>query len=201
MDDDYRKLMQGQDWERIVLEILHYCVSLFKKDGRSSNQIIAQGHLAEDMAQKAIGLVLSGERKWEPERGELILFIKHSVIRNLRSNTYKLKENSIVDCLEEYYGSDEADGLPKEKRAESLKTPSAEEVAILNEDLSLLLDEFQSAVSGMTSEEAQGIFDCLTEGISKPKDIETLTGVPARRVSEVKRQIKDKLRGTSNDTR
>ena len=201
MDEDYQKLMQGQNWERIVLEILHYCVSIFKKDGRSTNQIIAQGHLAEDMAQKAIALVLSGERKWEPGRGELIPFIKRSVIRNLRSNAYKLKENSIVDCLEEYYRSDEADAVSKEKRAESLATLSAEDVAILNEDLSLLLQEFRVAVGDMTNEEAQGIFDCLVEGITKPRDIETLTGVPARRVSEVKRQIKDKLRGTSNDSR
>lgn len=201
MDDYYQKLMQGQDWDRIIPEILLYCVSLFKQDGKIRSQVIAQGHMAEDLAQKAIALVLSGERKWEPVRGELIPFIKLSVIRNLRSNIYKLKENSIVDCLEEYYSFDETDALPKDKKAESLKTPSAEEVAIHNEDASFLLKEFHTAVSDMTSEDAQGIFDCLVEGICKPKDIETLTGVPARRVSEVKRQIKNKLRGTNNDSR
>lgn len=197
MDDYYQKLMQGQNWDRIVPEVLLYCVSLFKQDGRSRTQIIAQGHLAEDMAQQAIGLVLSGKRKWEPERGELIPFIKFGVIKSLRSNAYKLKEKSIVDCLDEYYCLNDTTDCPL-KTAESLKTPSAEEIAIQNEDLAILLDTFNTAVSGMTSEEVQGIFSCITEGICKPKDIEILTGVPARRVSEVKRQIKDKLRGTND---
>jgi hypothetical protein len=201
VEDGYQKLMQGQDWKRVILEILHYCISLFKRDGKSQDRIIAQGHLAEDMASKAIELVISGKRKWEPGRGELILFLKHSVIRSLRSNVYKIKENSMVDCLEAYYGTEEDGILTKEKIAENLRVSSAEEIAIYNEELSLLRNEFQAAVSDMTSEEVQGIFDCLTEGISKPRDMETLTGVPARRISEVKRQIKNKLRGTNHESR
>lgn len=201
MENDYKKLMQEQDWERIALELLYYCVALFKQDGKTQTQIIAQGHLIEDIAAKAIGLVISGERRWIPERGELLPFLKLSVVRNLRSNAYKLKENSIVEYLEAHHGASDTDSPAPEKVAERLKSPSAEEVAIRNEDLSLLLDEFQSAVGDMPSEEAQGIFDCLTEGITKPKDIETLTGVPARRISEVKRQIKNKLRGANHEPR
>lgn len=199
MDDDYRKLMQEQDWERISLEILHYCVSLFKRDGKSESQVIARGHLAEDVAAKAIYLVLSGERRWDPKRGELIPFIKCSVIRNLRSNAYKLKENSIVDCLDAYCGAEGNETFQKRNVTEGMNTPSAEEMVLATEDLSVLLHEFKDAVGEMNSEDAQNVFDCLIEGITKPREIETLTGVPARRISELKRQIKDRMRGASHE--
>jgi DNA-directed RNA polymerase specialized sigma24 family protein len=198
MDDDYRDTLKAQDWQRITLELLKYCAFLCQKSGKSINQSLGKGYTPEDLASEAIEAVMSGRRKWNPERGELIKFLKFGVVRSIWSNVRKEKENSLLYHLQSYYADqyaqEEVDRLDMRPQL-----PSAEELLICKEDAGRFLQACRSILDSWGHKEASLIFECISGGFSKPADIATLTGLPARQISEVKRQLLIKLKGLCDE--
>jgi hypothetical protein len=61
----------------------------------------------------------------------------------------------------------------------------------LRENQNLLLADFKVSLEG--DSELTELLEAYENGFTKPADIEELTGIPAKRVSELKRKIAMKL--------
>ena len=196
MPDDYIDNLKTFDWERITLELLRYCANLAALKGKKPEQLIGKSQSVEDIVAEAIEAVLTGSRKWNPERGELIPFLKLSVIRSIFSNANKAKENSLLDCLDAYY-SDTYDehGQIGLKKDTNVATQSAEQEIIETHEFQRILAAFNEAIASLNRKEMSDVFECICEGICKPAEIEIMTGIPAVKISEIKRQLANKLGG------
>lgn len=67
---------------------------------RSSLGVLAAGKSAEDLAAEAIEKVLSGERRWDPARGELLPYLR-GVVDSLASHLATSHDNRLYADLDQ----------------------------------------------------------------------------------------------------
>lgn len=91
---DKYKLLNRQDWEKIILELSNYSLNLFSFWKLAYDRSI-RGFSPEELAMEAIKKTLTGEWNWNPEL-DLMFFLK----RNLKGMIYNLavnkKENKLT---------------------------------------------------------------------------------------------------------
>ena len=112
-EEDILDFYSKQDWGKIakqltafVISYMNYCT---KKKYKQWN--FPKGHRAEDIAQQAITLVLSGIRKWNTtEYPDFLRYMQFSVCRSLISNLYSSKEEQTTEKINQsdyFFGSDD----------------------------------------------------------------------------------------------
>ena len=196
MVDDYKERLKDYDWKRIAAELLRYCKRLAAFEGKTPEQLIGASRSVEDIISEAIKAVLSGSRKWDPARGDLVPFLKMGVVRSIYSNTKKTKDNQLLECLDDYYSDTFDSGtLSAPKKDDNVSSLSAENKSIQNQEFQRVLTAFTESVAALNKEDVQSVFECICEGITKPAEIEMLTDIPSARISEIKRQLANRLGG------
>lgn len=91
MDDAIRKELDQQDWNTIVKRLAIYAYSRLKFWNLVTEKGI-KGYSAEDIALDAISAVYSGEWNWDPNKSDLLSYLKFHVVNGLVANLARSKE-------------------------------------------------------------------------------------------------------------
>jgi len=196
LEEKPSKLLAEADWASIGIQLVAHAV--FRARGlawrTADHAELADGLQPEDLAQEAIRKVLQGKRRWDPERGPLLPFLK-GVVDSEVSHLAESKDNELqhrfpdgddgdewVDRAEFFApGNDSAGILP----APIAPLPDAERIkreGFADQRLSTLF----TAADG--TKELQDVLDTImTEGEWKPSGIAEHLGVP---VPEVNNRLK-----------
>ncbi|MCD4679179.1 MAG: hypothetical protein K8S00_02210 [Bacteroidales bacterium] len=90
-EQDIFKLLRTQDWEKIILILIEYVETQLKLS-QLLNEKKTRGIEAKDLVMEAIYKVISREWKWDPDKADLLTYLKFHVIRGLLSNLIHSKE-------------------------------------------------------------------------------------------------------------
>jgi len=147
MDDQIRKHLDNQDWTVIIKRLtLHAHLRLRFWNLLTERGI--KGFSAEDIALEAISAVYSGEWNWDPEKSDILTYLKFHVVNGLISNLARNKE-----VLTSNHNDDfdlESDFNAEENLSAKMLTELIRET--LKED-ELLLSVFDKLYSGMKRNE------------------------------------------------
>jgi hypothetical protein len=83
--------LRNQDWPKIIRELISYAAMRMKVWGLLKGKAL-KGHEAKDIAFKAIQAVFDGEWQWDPQKGELLPYLKYHVVKGLVANLAKSHE-------------------------------------------------------------------------------------------------------------
>lgn len=102
LDQETLKLLQEADWNAIRRQLLAYAT--WRARGyhwnRGGNLELTGGYTVEDVAQEVIVKALSGTRKWDPDKGQLLPWLQtqsRSVIDALVKSASHRREVSIQE--------------------------------------------------------------------------------------------------------
>lgn len=94
--------LSNQNWEDIIIRLTDFA-SKQLKFWNLINEKKTKGLLAEDIAMDTIEKVIKGEWNWDPEKSDLLDYLKFHVVRGLVSNlakSKKIKLNSNFDITD-----------------------------------------------------------------------------------------------------
>lgn len=91
MNGEKRKLLENQDWPYIIKDLTLYAVSRFRFWNLLTDKGV-KGYSPEDIASKAIEMVLTEEWYWDPDKSDLLGYLKFHVVKGLMANLAKNKE-------------------------------------------------------------------------------------------------------------
>lgn len=196
-------LLQNASWEQIATRLISFADRQIRQHiwrGEPACSItgqtaLADGKDAEDYAHEAIRSLLdtSSGRNWDHVKNPDILSYLMSTVKSMISNASRRVENRDTrrhltvknDNPDEI--DDAFDRIPDTRQNHVERLESDERVAAQKE----VLDELKRTTSG--DRELSLLLEALENEIVKNKDIEELTGIPAARVSELKRKLSDRL--------
>jgi RNA polymerase sigma factor (sigma-70 family) len=102
LDQETNKLRQEQDWETIRRQLLAHATWRAKgyrwRGGRDLE--LTGGYTVEDVIQEVIAKALSGIRRWDPDRGELLPWLQaqsRSILDALARSAPHRREVSVLD--------------------------------------------------------------------------------------------------------
>lgn len=132
--------------------------------------------------------ILDGTRNWDDEKiglYEMMCGAIWSLINSEFKKDVKFKFAK-PQALDGKY-SDQIDLI------EDITTPHPDRIcnALLAEEQRVFIEKLRDL---LPTEEMQIVFMALEEGYTKPRDIEQVTGISARRIDQVKRNIRDTAR-------
>jgi len=101
------------DWRETGIKLAGYAAFRARNLGwrTGSGAELAKGLMPDDIAAQAILSVVSGERKWDPERGPLLPYLK-LIVDSLLSHLAESHDNRNIERLL----PDDAHGPPEEQR-------------------------------------------------------------------------------------
>lgn len=155
---------ENRDWNKFWLRLMARCAWVLRKRYHKK----WPNDELKDFSRKAIGEIINkifvtGERKWNVEHyPEFEKFIVSALDSHI-NNTLNKVEIEIVVGENEFILDDNVE-----------LEPSPQDILITNELREQIFDELQSG--GATDNELL-IFECLADGIIKPEDIRTQTGM------------------------
>jgi DNA-directed RNA polymerase specialized sigma24 family protein len=156
----------------------------------AKGQLLADGKSADDFVKDAFEALINGRRTYDEQ-----LDLESNVKRTIESLIWNWKKKSDRKPLLDRKTTFEEDGTeldPIGLAADPTTTGiSAVEMNELRENQNLLLADFKVSLEG--DSELTELLEAYENGFTKPADIEELTGIPAKRVSELKRKIAMKL--------
>lgn len=190
MEDSIAKTLNEADWVTMIPKLMtfahkHMCNVLADFEHKP----IINGYDAKSLTQEAIKRTIAGSRKWNPDNVPLLEFI-FGVIR------------SIVDCemnkhcaVEFAYPLTDENGRvsdPTENIPDDAPTPeNVINARIIAESQKTFLESFIPTIED--DEELSDLILVLMDGCTKDKEISAQTGIPAKRVSELKRKLRRKM--------
>ncbi len=91
MNSKKKELLENQDWAYIIKDLTLYTYSRFKFWNLLTQKGV-KGYSPEDIACKAIELVFTEDWNWNPEKSDLLGYLKFHVVKGLVANLAKNKE-------------------------------------------------------------------------------------------------------------
>jgi hypothetical protein len=83
--------LKQQDWPRIIKELVAYTHLRLSLWGLLKNRHL-KGYEPKDIAFRAIQAVLEGEWRWDPDKSDLLPYLKYHVVKGLTANFAKSAE-------------------------------------------------------------------------------------------------------------
>ncbi len=197
----FRKLHEA-DWKAIAKELVAYATWKAQNFAwrTGDHKDLALGLQGLDIAQTAIEKVLTGERAWNPERGDLFLYLK-GVVDSLMSQMADSLDNTIQARLAE---DEEGKDLPDRTEFQALRHDdfgllSAHQRSrgtnsdVENERVAKLF----AAIQG--EDDLMAVLDVvMSSGETKPAEIAAELGIE---VTEVNNRLKRLRRAAMNTKR
>jgi hypothetical protein len=91
MTQKIRKALDDQDWVSIIKRLTIHSHFRLKFWNLLSEKGI-KGYSAQDIALEAVSLVYTGEWNWDPDKSDLLTYLKFHVVNGLISNLARNKE-------------------------------------------------------------------------------------------------------------
>lgn len=188
------RAIEEADWKTLgpkLLKHAHYELTKYEWRGlsRSSSPEFSpavEGRTAEDFVTISLQKIADGTRAFKPELS-LLTLLKH-IIESEVSNYWKkqAKAPQLHEPTSKYGDPEISNDIESLRNSES-KCVSSERKGELNR----LLDEFEQSIEN--DEELYLTCLCFKDEIYKNALIEKQTGIPAIRISELKRKLRSKL--------
>lgn len=189
MEESVAKALNEADWEDMLPKLMafshrHMCFVLADFEHKP----VINSHDPESVTQEAIRRTVEGSRQWDPGKINLLEYL-FGVIRSIID--CEMKKHCKVDFAKPIL-EDGRVSHPAEKTADNEPNPrDLTEAVLIGERQRAFLDAFFPTIED--DDELSAILLALLEGHIKPKDIFKQTGIPAARVSELKRKLRDKM--------
>lgn len=190
--------LKTADLERLIPLLIDYADNWVRRylwrgyflKGGGCRQALAAGKSADDFVMEAFDALANGSRSYRDD-----LDLETNLRRTIESMVSNWKKKSdrqpLVDHLLDPSG-DEGLGDPVDVAADTQTTEISEvELRERIDHQKRLLGDFRASLEGDT--ELSGVYDALAAEFEKPAEIEELTGIPAKRVYELKRKLKMRL--------
>ncbi|MGA2223913.1 MAG: hypothetical protein ABSH41_05665 [Syntrophobacteraceae bacterium] len=185
MDKSKRELLKSADWERITLELAIYAKSrLVGKRWRSgTGNILAEGKGLQDLVQEAICKFFDESRNWDPQRVDLLGFLK-GIVRSLTSGLAKSADNRLLIPSRLDEDSNEISPVPVE-------TSTPEDILSENQDDQIIAELYERVLKRVEGDDdLENLVYCMLVGVHEPREIAKETQIPIKRVYQLRRQIK-----------
>lgn len=194
MDQRIFTLFQKQDWQKISLELAkHTALKVRRLYWRTPcEEILPEGETIKSLVSKAVEKVLSGERKWNPDKNPDLLKYLKSVLDSLISHLATSIDNQLLQRFQVTN-----DGQDKQDLLTRADTPYATELGKTPEELMLekekaerdnkILSELIDVISD--DEELSILWNCFEKGIVKADEIAKETGFDVSHVYQLRRKL------------
>ncbi|KKN21384.1 hypothetical protein LCGC14_0926010 [marine sediment metagenome] len=151
-DAEVFRRLQKADWETIGKKLVVYARRRaqyyhWRGGGRFE---LAVGYTITDIVQEAITQACSGERKWDPEKGALEMWLKYQVnsimdgLAKLAANRNEIQGLEVVTSDGE--GGEVVSDILEYDTPASARKPSAEAVAVNKEEAAERIDELLTQI-------------------------------------------------------
>lgn len=219
MDRRTYELFQNQDWDSLGRQLLVFALRQARRyywrlgseyepmPGQNiGDRELVAGWTVQDIVQHVIDKACRGKRKWDPDKGELLPWLKwqvKSVTNALAKSRFQKREGTLIEPED-----DETEMLrDRLERRDALIAGRPETVESMNPEAILLEREEQErarelvdrecdliyqAVSG--DPELEAIADAISDGHGpKRKDIAAALGITPEEVTNRKKRIQRRL--------
>jgi hypothetical protein len=205
--------LSAEELQHLILKLGFYALGVSSKlFWRTGNAVeLPEGETCESIVSLALTKVLSGERRWDPDRAPDLQKYLMDTIDSLLSHLVTGKDNRLVRTLPTVSDTEAADVLAQRKRGhgttpwQAQPTGNPETVLMQQEAaqhdahvLHLLLEESRD------DSVVTGIIQAMQDGHEKPGEIAPVLGIPVgdvynamKRLSRKIVQVRTRLRGPS----
>ena len=201
MYDALEQALSSADWETMSLRLLDYADRLIRRcfwrgipvTAKAGARLSVGGWDADDFLQEAIDRLLNGQRLY---RADLSLEqVLRGTIRSLVWSSNKSSHRQpLLDVTHQIEGGDACVGIDATDPA-----PAADGSLLFRERVAqqrVLLRAFEESLD---QPELKQLVEALKRERYAPRDIEAATGIPAQRVSELKRQLRRRMDAFATD--
>jgi RNA polymerase sigma factor (sigma-70 family) len=192
LDPETRRMLDQADWQRVVLGLTSYAVSLVAlRQWKTAEGMLPKGHTPADLVCEAIRLVFEGDRQWNPEQDPDLLRYMKSVVKSLvshllRSRDHRARANTRTQ--------ENLDAVELAVAAVPATSPNPEQEFFGDEDdaqMHELVDLVHGCANG--DDELELIVLELQEG-KKPREIAESLGMPVERVYQCLQKLQRRVR-------
>ena len=186
-------LFAAADWKELTPRLLYFADTLVRQcvwrghvvTAKRGAKLCIEGFGADDILQEAIDRLLNGRRTFNQTvsleqnlRGAI-----RSIVWSLNKAAHRKPQLADATSSMSPEGSDPLHQLPD-------PSPSidAQENARQQQQM---LSRFERSLG--TDAELRAVFNAYKDGVTKPREIEALNGIPAERVSELKRKLRERM--------
>ena len=180
MDQKIRGHVEKADWREITLKLASYASYRARYVFRIKDNaaVLPMGFSVDSLVQEAIRKLLDGTRKWDPDKVDLLGFLRGAVKSEI-GHLMELQDNQLTDrscAIEDFEGLKNEDFNP-------------EQALIENENKKVLDFAYQSLIEqAEANPEYSMIALCIMQGVLKPADIAKETGIEITRVYYLKKR-------------
>lgn len=197
MDQRLVDILQQADWRHLTprmedfadMVLRRYFWRGFRMKVGKEGQLLANGKSADDFVMEAIDALLTGPREYNFE-----LTLEQNLGRTIESQIWDWKKKSdrqpLLDRKKGDAAEEEFDPFAIAVDSTTAGICEAEKEERLKHQ-KILVADCEASLNG--DAELSALFDAYKSGFFKPADIEELTGIPAGRVSELKRKLIGKM--------
>lgn len=198
MKQTLEEALKSSDLPRLILRLEYYASGLLMKKlwrghrlgTGAKGQLLAAGKSADDFVSDAFEAFLNGSRTYDEELG-LEMNLKRT-IESLISNWKKKSDRRPLLDHKSRISEDGTEFDPIQAASDqSTLEVSAAELNERRQNQERLLTDFKASLKG--DAELTELFSACENDFTKPADIEELTGIPAKRIYELKRKLQMKM--------
>jgi len=194
LDERICNLLREADWENITLELTDYAVMKVKRLRwrTGSYESLPQGKTPDDLAYDAIEKVLSGDRRWNPNKNPNLLNYLKTVVDSLVSHLVESEEHKRVQRLPETKdGVDLEEMLPLDSRLLAHRPKNPEEILLEKEREKQVWSKIIEAANGDI--ELEVLVEALKEDYAKPGEIAQEWQLDVKEVYQSIRKLKRRI--------
>jgi hypothetical protein len=189
MSKSLAEIVAAADWKELTPRLLFYAEKLIRRcpwqgigitTGLRS-EVSVEGYGPGDFVQEAIERFLSGQRTYNHSIS--LELNARGAIKSLIWSLNKSSRRTPTVPATESTDADSSEGRTEQVANAAAKDSIAEQKR--------MLEEFERSLAGQT--ELIQLLRAYKDDCTKPREVEKLTGIPAARVSELKRKLRLRL--------
>lgn len=189
-DSEIFRQLQAADWPTLARHLLYFTLVRIRLYSwrYGGTFVLPQGYTAEDIVQEVIVRTISGDRRWDPEKGELLPWLKwqvRSIVDALARSAAHRHEELAPDAAT-LPGDDPLGTLATNYGAFNSVAASPEALFLDQESVDRRVGHLFAAVSGEPDLEA--VLNAVLDGAgTRPREIAAFLEVP---VSDIYNRLK-----------
>lgn len=199
MNEKKKQLLVSFPWGEHFPRLVAFAEWLIQ--GKQWNAgVLPMGHTAESIVQDVIAKTFSEERTWDPEKGDLLVWLKY-VIKSEISHLSESAANKAEGTLDQTDDTDPPIGDPKidyrQPSSQQLMIGSPEEAVIVAETEGEKISAAQSKIDALLNAssghpELEEIVYAIVEGNCdpKPKELSEFLGKPVTEINQNLRSLR-----------
>ena len=200
MEDRIAKLLEEADLEKIVPNLLCYADKVIRRYAWRgvytykgvNGQLLANGQDANDFVQEAFRRLLDGRRNWDPDKLDLIVFLK-GTIKSLINAECKSLDNRWLRDIQGNHAENSNKSDPISTAIDP--SPKPDEIIDQEKERKLQKQIYEEFKNSIIEDAELTLYLEACEVTYLPREIEELTNgeIKATRAYELKRKLRQEM--------